>query len=111
MAASSSPIRLPAAYAKSARTLRFIISSAPASAQAPEEAGSQAAELTLLLRRVLHTFGCHPGNVHFIATSATLGEAVHQTLVQANLLGFGDKYIASLMEAQEKLAGVTIVRR
>ena len=37
--------------------------------------GSQAGELTLLLRRVLHTFGCHPGEVHFIATSATLGEA------------------------------------
>ncbi len=46
-----------------------------------------------------------------LPTSALLGEAVHQTLVQANLLGFGDKYIASLMEAQEKLAGVTIVRR
>ena len=37
--------------------------------------GSQAAELTLLLRRVLHTFGCRPGEVHFIATSATLGES------------------------------------
>ncbi|MBL8253927.1 MAG: DEAD/DEAH box helicase, partial [Candidatus Competibacter sp.] len=37
--------------------------------------GSQAAELTLLLRRVLHTFGCRPGEVRFIATSATLGEA------------------------------------
>ena len=30
---------------------------------------------------------------------------------QANLLGFGDKYVASLIEAQEKLAGVTIVPR
>ena len=38
-------------------------------------AGSQAAELTLLLRRVLHTFGCCPSDVHFIATSATLGDA------------------------------------
>ena len=37
--------------------------------------GSQAAELTLLLRRVLHTFGCRPGEVRFIATSATLGDA------------------------------------
>jgi DEAD/DEAH box helicase domain-containing protein len=27
--------------------------------------GSQAAELTLLLRRVLHTFGCQPGDVPF----------------------------------------------
>ena len=37
--------------------------------------GSQAAELTLLLRRVLHTFGCCPGEVRFVATSATLGDA------------------------------------
>lgn len=36
--------------------------------------GSQAAELTLLLRRVLHAFGCKPGDVHFVATSATLGD-------------------------------------
>jgi DEAD/DEAH box helicase domain-containing protein len=34
--------------------------------------GSQAAELTLLLRRVLHAFGASPENVHFIATSATI---------------------------------------
>ena len=36
--------------------------------------GSQAAELTLLLRRVLHGFGCHPEDVHFVATSATMGD-------------------------------------
>ncbi len=46
-----------------------------------------------------------------LPTAALLGEAVHQTLVTANLLGFGDKYIASLLEAQEKLAGVAIVLR
>ncbi len=46
-----------------------------------------------------------------LPTPALVGEAVHQTLVNANLLGFGDRYIASLMEAQEKLAGVTFVRR
>ena len=46
-----------------------------------------------------------------LPTSAMLGEAVHQTMVQANLLGFGDRYIASLIEAQEKLAGVKIVPR
>ncbi|HEB70649.1 MAG TPA: DEAD/DEAH box helicase [Desulfobulbus sp.] len=34
--------------------------------------GSQAAELTLLLRRVLHGFGCRPEDVHFVATSATI---------------------------------------
>lgn len=36
--------------------------------------GSQAAELTLLLRRVLHAFGKKPGEVRFVATSATIGD-------------------------------------
>lgn len=36
--------------------------------------GSQAAELALLIRRVIHAFGVHPGNVRFIATSATIGD-------------------------------------
>ncbi len=40
-----------------------------------------------------------------------IGEAVHQSLVTANALGFGDKYVPSLLEAQEKLTGVSIVRR
>jgi 3-hydroxyisobutyrate dehydrogenase-like beta-hydroxyacid dehydrogenase len=40
-----------------------------------------------------------------------IGEAVHQSLVTANALGFGDKYVPSLIEAQEKLAGVKIVPR
>ena len=34
--------------------------------------GSQAAELTLLLRRVMRGFGVKPGEVRFVATSATL---------------------------------------
>ena len=41
-----------------------------------------------------------------LPVSAIVGEAVHQSLVNANLLGFGDKYVASLIEAQEKLNGV-----
>ena len=40
-----------------------------------------------------------------------IGEAVHQSLVTANALGFGDKYVPSLIEAQEKLTGLSIVRR
>jgi 3-hydroxyisobutyrate dehydrogenase-like beta-hydroxyacid dehydrogenase len=40
---------------------------------------------------------------------SVMGEAVHQSLVTANALGFGEKYVASLIEAQEKLAGVKIV--
>jgi 3-hydroxyisobutyrate dehydrogenase-like beta-hydroxyacid dehydrogenase len=42
---------------------------------------------------------------------SVVGEAVHQSLVTANALGFGDKYVASLIEAQEKLTGLTIVPR
>ena len=38
-----------------------------------------------------------------------VGEAVHQSLVTANALGFGEKYVPSLIEAQEKLASVKIV--
>ena len=38
-----------------------------------------------------------------------VGEAVHQSLVTANALGYGDKYVPSLIEAQQKLTGVTIV--
>src|SRR6266850_4971331 len=35
--------------------------------------GSQAAELALLIRRVMHAFGVSPENVRFVATSATIG--------------------------------------
>ncbi|MGF1760083.1 DEAD/DEAH box helicase [Photobacterium sagamiensis] len=35
--------------------------------------GSQAAELSLLLRRVMHGFGVSPDQVRFVATSATIG--------------------------------------
>ena len=50
--------------------------------------------------------------MHFtesLPTPAIVGSAVYQSLVTANLLGFGDKYVASLIEAQEKMAGVKIV--
>jgi 3-hydroxyisobutyrate dehydrogenase-like beta-hydroxyacid dehydrogenase len=49
--------------------------------------------------------------VEALPSPAIVGEAVHQSMVYANLLGFGDKYIASLLEAQEKLGNVTIVPR
>ena len=40
-----------------------------------------------------------------------VGEAVHQSFVQAAALGLGDRFIASLLEAQEKLNGIEIVPR
>lgn len=39
-----------------------------------------------------------------------LGEAVHQTLVHAVALGYGDKLIPSLIEVQEKANGFQIVK-
>lgn len=36
--------------------------------------GSQAAELALMLRRVLHAFSASPDQVRFVATSATIGD-------------------------------------
>ncbi len=36
--------------------------------------GSQAAEVALLIRRVLHAFGVRPDQVRFVATSATIGD-------------------------------------
>jgi 3-hydroxyisobutyrate dehydrogenase-like beta-hydroxyacid dehydrogenase len=40
---------------------------------------------------------------------SVVGEAVHQSLVTANALGLGEKYVPSLIEAQERLTGVRIV--
>lgn len=38
-----------------------------------------------------------------------VGEAVHQTLVTANALGFGERYVPSLIEAQAKLTGLDVL--
>jgi 3-hydroxyisobutyrate dehydrogenase-like beta-hydroxyacid dehydrogenase len=40
-----------------------------------------------------------------------VGEAVHQSLSLASALGFGGKYVPSLVEAQERLSGAKIIRR
>jgi 3-hydroxyisobutyrate dehydrogenase-like beta-hydroxyacid dehydrogenase len=40
-----------------------------------------------------------------------IGEAVHQSLVQAVTLGLGERFMPSLLEAQEKLNGIPIVPR
>lgn len=44
--------------------------------------GSQAAEMALLVRRVLHAFGVSPGEVRFVATSATIGDPEGEAGVQ-----------------------------
>ena len=40
-----------------------------------------------------------------------VGEGVHQSLALACSLGFGEKYVASRVEAQEKLTGAKIIPR
>ena len=58
---------------QSQRKLRWIVID-----EAHTYMGSQAAELTLLLRRVLHAFGCSADDIHFVATSATIaGDGEH----------------------------------
>ncbi len=78
--------------------------------------GSQAAELTLQLRRVLHAFGCKSENVHFIATSATIadGGKERQSRLQEFLadvagvnpnrvsLVFGERIVPPLPKAKGK---------
>ena len=54
---------------KSEGKLRWIVID-----EAHSYTGSQAAELTLLLRRTLQAFNVKPGDVRFIATSATIGD-------------------------------------
>jgi 3-hydroxyisobutyrate dehydrogenase-like beta-hydroxyacid dehydrogenase len=46
-----------------------------------------------------------------LPTTSYLAEAAHQSFVQASNLGLGDRFIASLLEAQEQLNGVRIVPR
>lgn len=58
--------------------------------------GSQAAELSLLLRRVLYTFGVESKDVRFIATSATIGDAEAELNLQnylANLAGISTEQV------------------
>lgn len=62
--------------------------------------GSQAAELSLLLRRVLHTFGTQADQVRFIATSATLGDG------QANSKGQLRDFLADLAGVQPSRVSV-----
>lgn len=46
-----------------------------------------------------------------LPVTSYLAEAVHQTFIQADNLGFGAKFVPSLIEAQEKVNGVKIVKR
>ncbi len=74
--------------------------------------GSQASELALLLRRVMHSFNVTPEDVRLVATSATIGDADATIKLQeflAQMAGIstdrvvvigGDRYIPELPEQQ-----------
>jgi 3-hydroxyisobutyrate dehydrogenase-like beta-hydroxyacid dehydrogenase len=44
-----------------------------------------------------------------LAIPTVVGEAVHQSLVLASALGYGKKFVPSLVEAQERLTGARLV--
>ena len=44
-----------------------------------------------------------------VPMTSIMGEATHQSLVNACMLGFGDEFVPSLIKAQEKLNGTSIV--
>ena len=44
-----------------------------------------------------------------MAVPTMMGEAVHQSLSMASALGFGKKYVSSMVEAQERINGITLV--
>ena len=46
-----------------------------------------------------------------LAVPTVVGEAVHQSLALASALGYGGRYVPSLVQAQEKLTGAVIVPR
>lgn len=46
-----------------------------------------------------------------LATTSYVAEAAHQSFVQASNLGLGERFVPSLLQAQEQLNGVTIVPR
>ena len=104
---------------RSQGTLRWIVLD-----EAHTYVGSHAAEMTLLLRRVLHRFGVEPKNVRFVATSATIGgEGATQDLQRflANLSGAptehvhvvtGDRFVPPLPPAvaADRLVTVSALR-
>jgi 3-hydroxyisobutyrate dehydrogenase-like beta-hydroxyacid dehydrogenase len=46
-----------------------------------------------------------------LAVPTVMGEAVHQSLALASALGYGARYVPSLVQAQEQLTGAVIVPR
>ncbi len=75
--------------------------------------GSQAAEMTLLLRRTLHAFGVQAKDVRFVATSATLGNDENARLqlrrFLADLAGTDESNV-DVIEGKRQVPSVEIAR-
>lgn len=71
--------------------------------------GSQAAEISLLLRRVMHAYGVKPENVRFVATSATIGDKNKQQETNNQLQEFLAKLAGVKIDQVEVVNGQRII--
>ncbi|MEO8145088.1 MAG: NAD(P)-dependent oxidoreductase [Betaproteobacteria bacterium] len=67
--------------------------------------------LMFTLANAKKDIGYYQGMAANAPFAGAMGSALFQTLVQANSLGLGDKFVASLIEAHEKVNGIQVVQR
>jgi len=66
--------------------------------------------LQFTLANAKKDIGYYQGMVANAPFAGIMGGALYQTLVQANSLGLGDKFVASLIEAHEKVNQIQVVK-
>lgn len=66
--------------------------------------------LQFTLANAKKDIGYYQGMLASAPLAGAMGSALQQTLVQANSLGLGDKLVASLIEAHEKVNGIQVVK-
>jgi 3-hydroxyisobutyrate dehydrogenase-like beta-hydroxyacid dehydrogenase len=66
--------------------------------------------LLFTLANAKKDIGYYQGMAAGAPLAGPMGAALHQTLVQANALGLGERFVPSLIEAHEKLNGISIVK-
>ena len=71
--------------------------------------GSQAAEISLLLRRVMHAYGVKPEDVRFVATSATIGDKTKQKETNNQLQEFLAKLAGVKLDQVEVVNGNRLI--
>jgi 3-hydroxyisobutyrate dehydrogenase-like beta-hydroxyacid dehydrogenase len=65
--------------------------------------------LLFTLANAKKDIGYYQSMVASAPLAGQMGAALHQALVQANALGLGEKFVPSLIEAHEKVNGISIV--